>query len=327
MIDQDQAGDELALSARLEDHPNSVEAHVALADLHASSAKEELAVNFYRKALELSQYQELDAEALGAIERARIGLERLLSRAHAKREARLAQRGLPQDRRSPRLREALDLAAGKRRQYFQQPTAFTWPGLPSIQFFDADQFDWARSIEAATQSIREELLALLETHADDFRGYVQHNTVAPEANRALLGSRDWSILPLCENGWLAPSIVERCPSTWAAALQAPLPRISGWGPTVVFSMLKGGARIAPHTGMFNTRLICHLPLMVPRGCRFRVGNEVREWEEGKLLIFDDTIEHEAWNDSSEDRLVLIFDIWRPELSGRERFELTALFSD
>ena len=143
----------------------------------------------------------------------------------------------------------------------------------------------------------------------------------------MLGNKDWSVLPLCENGWLDPKVTDQCPRTWEAVMQAPLPRVSGWGPTVLFSLLKAGARIAPHTGMFNTRLICHLPLIVPQGCRFRVGNEVREWEEGKLMIFDDTIEHEAWNDSGEDRVVLIFDIWRPELSERERTELTALFSD
>jgi aspartyl/asparaginyl beta-hydroxylase (cupin superfamily) len=79
--------------------------------------------------------------------------------------------------------------------------------------------------------------------------------------------------------------------------------------------------------MYDSRLICHLPLIVPPGCRFRVGGEVREWEEGKLLIFDDTIEHEAWNDGPEDRVVLIFDIWRPELTEQEKFELTLLFSD
>ncbi len=146
-------------------------------------------------------------------------------------------------------------------------------------------------------------------------------------NAALINNADWSILPLCEQGWLTPDAVRRCPRTWEAVLQVPLPRISGWGPTVVFSLLKPGARIAAHTGMFNTRLICHLPLIVPPGCRFRVGDEVREWEEGKLLIFDDTIEHEAWNEGTSERVVLIFDVWRPELSERERYELTALFSD
>ena len=86
-----------------------------------------------------------------------------------------------------------------------------------------------------------------------------------------------------------------------------------------------GARIQAHNGMINTRLICHLPLIVPPGCGFRVGNETREWEVGKLLIFDDTIEHEAWNDSGEDRVVLIFDVWRPELSMDERRAVTAIF--
>ena len=94
----------------------------------------------------------------------------------------------------------------------------------------------------------------------------------------------------------------------------------------MFSLLRPRARIAPHTGVQNTRLVCHLPLIVPPGCGFRVGNEIRQWEEGKLLIFDDTIEHEAWNDSGEDRMVLIFDIWRPELSARERQEVSALFA-
>jgi len=94
----------------------------------------------------------------------------------------------------------------------------------------------------------------------------------------------------------------------------------------VDQLLRAGARINPHTGTTNTRLVCHLPLIVPPGCRFRVGNEVREWEEGKLLIFDDSIEHEAWNDGREDRTILIFDIWRPELSDQEKREIDVLFS-
>jgi aspartyl/asparaginyl beta-hydroxylase (cupin superfamily) len=93
----------------------------------------------------------------------------------------------------------------------------------------------------------------------------------------------------------------------------------------MFSLLRPGARITPHTGTHNTRLTCHLPLIVPPDCGFRVGNETREWEEGKLLIFDDAIEHEAWNSSDRDRLILIFDIWRPELSEQEKREIGALF--
>jgi aspartyl/asparaginyl beta-hydroxylase (cupin superfamily) len=105
----------------------------------------------------------------------------------------------------------------------------------------------------------------------------------------------------------------------------PLPHITIRAPSILFSLLKPGARIAAHNGMINTRLICHLPLIVPPGCGFRVGNETREWEVGKLLIFDDTIEHEAWNDSEEDRVILIFDVWRPEVTEDERRAVTAIF--
>jgi aspartyl/asparaginyl beta-hydroxylase (cupin superfamily) len=245
------------------------------------------------------------------------------------REAKLIARGAPPETWSPRLRHALDLAAGRRKLYLQQPTAFTYPGLPQVQFYETGQFDWVPAIEAAAPAIREELLALVE-QGTEFSAYIHGHTEGTElgANQALLASRDWSVLFLCENGWIVPKVIECCPRTWQAVLQsAPLPRVAGWGPTVVFSMLKAGARIAPHTGMYNSRLICHLPLVVPPGCGFRVGNEVRAWEEGKLLIFDDTIEHEAWNDGAEDRIVLIFDIWRPELTEQEKRELTLLFSD
>jgi len=74
--------------------------------------------------------------------------------------------------------------------------------------------------------------------------------------------------------------------------------------------------------MINARLICHLPLIVPAGCGFRVGNEVREWRQGEMWAFDDTIEHEAWNNSDEWRVILLFEIWRPELTDEER-ELVA----
>ncbi len=135
---------------------------------------------------------------------------------------------------------------------------------------------------------------------------------------------DWSALFLCENGKLFDQALARCPQTWDAVQAAPLPRIAN-SPTVFFSSLRPGARIAAHTGTHNTRLTCHLPLIVPPKCGIRVGNEVRTWEEGKLLIFDDFIEHEAWNESSQDRVVLIFDIWRPELTAQERQEVGALF--
>ena len=236
-------------------------------------------------------------------------------------------RGLPPEGWSPRFARALDIAAGRRKLYFQQPTVFNYPELPNVQYYDPADFPWVRPIEAATAEVRTELLALIGAEGtDNFRPYIQaqDSSVRLDANKSLVESRDWSALFLCENGRPDEALIERCPKAWEAVQQAPLARIPGWGPTVMFSLLKAGARIAPHTGMFNTRLVCHLPLIVPPGCRFRVGNEIREWREGQLFIFNDTIEHEAWNDSGQDRVVLIFDIWRPEFSEQERRELAAL---
>jgi aspartyl/asparaginyl beta-hydroxylase (cupin superfamily) len=86
----------------------------------------------------------------------------------------------------------------------------------------------------------------------------------------------------------------------------------------VFSILDAKTRIPPHTGVSNTRLIVHLPLVVPPGCGFRCGGTTREWTPGKAFVFDDTIEHEAWNDGDEPRAVMIFDIWSPYLGEAER---------
>jgi aspartyl/asparaginyl beta-hydroxylase (cupin superfamily) len=75
----------------------------------------------------------------------------------------------------------------------------------------------------------------------------------------------------------------------------------------------------------NTRAIIHLPLVVPSGCRFRVGGETREWREGEAFAFDDTIEHEAWNNSDEPRVVLILDVWNPHLTLVEQELLAEYF--
>ena len=85
-------------------------------------------------------------------------------------------------------------------------------------------------------------------------------------------------------------------------------------------------RIPPHHGLLNTRLICHLPLIAPEGCALRVGNETRAWVPGQALVFDDSMEHEAWNLSDRLRVVLLFDIWRPELSLDERELVAAMLA-
>jgi len=111
----------------------------------------------------------------------------------------------------------------------------------------------------------------------------------------------------------------------AALAHVPLAKIPGRTPSVLFSQLQPGAHIPPHNGLINTRLIVHLPLIVPGKCRLRVGNEVREWQEGKAWVFDDSIDHEAWNDSDRTRVILLFDIARPELTDEENRWVATLF--
>jgi len=104
----------------------------------------------------------------------------------------------------------------------------------------------------------------------------------------------------------------------AALAHAPVVDVPKRGPTSFFSRLEPKTRIPAHTGSTNTRLTVHIPLIIPPNCGFRVGSEVREWHPGTALVFDDTIDHEAWNDSDEQRVVLIFDVWNPLLTQAER---------
>ena len=320
---------ELAFNRLLEAEPHSVLLNIRKADFRVRAGDDDLACYFYRRALHLAGDRTLPQAEAAELRRAELALGEVGGRVRARRERRLTQRGLPPAQWSPRLRASLD-PSGRRESGPQDPTHHSYPDLPKIAFFDPGRFDWVPSIEAATAAIREELTGLLASRgADDFRPFPENADGMPMGvSKALADKRDWGVLVFCEQGWLEPKHIERCPRTWETILRhAPVPRVAGWGPSIIFSLLKAGAHIGAHTGMYNTRLICHLPLIVPPGCRFRVGNEVREWEEGKLLIFDDTIEHEAWNDSAEDRVMLIFDIWRPELTEQEKNELTFLFSD
>jgi aspartyl/asparaginyl beta-hydroxylase (cupin superfamily) len=327
---RDSAAEEAALDRLLALDSRSLRGLIMKADCRAHAGAQAEAIGFYRAALGIADTAGIPPDDLDEVERARVALRELEDRAHAKREALMTRRGLPPVGWSRRFAQALDIASGRRKLYVQRPTVFTYPELPHVQYYDPGAFPWAAAVEAATAAAREELQALLSAEGlAGFRPYirVEDGAVRLDANKGLVENKDWSALFLSENGGRDERLVARCPKAWEALQQAPLVDIPGWGPTVMFSLLRAGARIAPHTGMFNTRLVCHLPLIVPSGCFFRVGNEVREWREGKLFIFDDTIEHEAWNDSGEDRVVLIFDIWRPELSAQERRELTALFAN
>lgn len=225
----------------------------------------------------------------------------------------------PQDR----VDDCLATFLGKKRIFHSQPTMTYFPRLPAISFFERRDFPWVEALEAATAAIRDELGALLTEVPQDFTPYVNHAPGSPLGQWGELNnSKRWSALFLYKDGTAFNDNIARCPRTVAALAQAPQVKIPERGPTAFFSRLEPKTRIPPHTGSTNTRLTVHLPLIVPPGCGFRVGAEVREWQPGTALIFDDTIEHEAWNDSDQQRVILIFDIWNPLLSGAERELMT-----
>jgi aspartate beta-hydroxylase len=222
-----------------------------------------------------------------------------------------------------RVDDSLAIFLGKKRVFNSQPTMTYFPRLPAIPFFDRRDFPWIEAVEAETAAMRAELSGLLAAAPQNFIPYVNHAPGSPVGQWGELNnSRRWSALFLFKDGTTLADNVARCPRTVAALAQAPQVKIPNRGPTAFFSRLEPKTRIPPHTGSTNTRLTVHIPLIVPPNCGFRVGAEVREWQPGTALIFDDTIEHEAWNDSDEQRVILIFDIWNPLLTSAERELMT-----
>jgi aspartyl/asparaginyl beta-hydroxylase (cupin superfamily) len=225
-----------------------------------------------------------------------------------------------------RFRACMDHVLGRRAIYQNHCAGVHYPFLPADEFFDREHFSWFEELEARTDEIRREALALVASGAEAIRPYVRQEAGTPENKWSPLdNSLDWSACFLWEYGERNDEVCALCPETAAALAAIPQNHIPGKAPSAFFSILKPGAHIPPHTGVTNSRAIIHLPLIVPPGCGFRVGGETREWKEGEAFAFDDTIEHEAWNDSGEPRIVLIFDVWNPHLTATEQALLAKFF--
>jgi hypothetical protein len=184
---------------------------------------------------------------------------------------------------SPRFAASVEISLGKRQVYHQGPTRYYFPGLPQRQFYPREEFGWAPAVERASEAIAAELRALL-AEGGHFSPYLQSSANQPAMNeRGLLDSDDWSACYLIQNGAVT-AVGDRCPQTLAALEAAPVPRIPARSPNVLFSRLAPHTRIPAHNGFLNTRLICHLPLIVPPACgRLRCGSEEQAWEEGRLM--------------------------------------------
>lgn len=227
---------------------------------------------------------------------------------------------------SARFENCKEALLGRKKIYPQQPTTLNFPELPAIQFYLESDFAWLKNLEAETDEIATELLHLVNADPG-FVPYVRYPPGVPLNQWADLNhSPRWGAYFLWEDGNRQEKHCAECPRTAKIVERMPLATIPGYAPAAFFSVLEPHTRIPPHTGVTNIRLIVHLPLVVPEECYFRVGNETRRVERGRAWIFDDTIEHEAWNDSDKPRIILIFDIWNPLLTPMERELATALLA-
>jgi aspartyl/asparaginyl beta-hydroxylase (cupin superfamily) len=218
-----------------------------------------------------------------------------------------------------RIDKCIDLLTGKRARYFPNPSFTLFPEIPAVEFFERADFPWLDAIEAGTDEIRAELTRVLIADRDGLEPYIAYPEGTPLDQWAELNkSRRWSAYFLWNQGRPEPAHLGLCPRTAELVQTAPQCDVARRGPTAFFSLLDPKTRIPPHSGVTNTRLTVHLPLIVPPDCGFRVGSETREWIPGKAWVFDDTINHEAWNNSDQPRAILIFDIWNPFLTAAER---------
>jgi aspartyl/asparaginyl beta-hydroxylase (cupin superfamily) len=264
--------------------------------------------------------QALDPATLKAVERGRAvhgAYTRQLGRHIRDHIAESAARCSASER--GRLEAFIDTTLRLRRRYRQEPTEYYYPGLPAIEFYDRDEFPWLPELEAATTSIGQELVDILREEQAGFAPYIHYAEHMPlDQWRGLNNSTRWSAYHFYERGKPIEDRCRKAPATVAAVSRIPQAAVAQRSPCAMYSALAPATRIPPHTGVANFRLVVHLPLVVPPGCRFRVGGEIREWHVGEGWVFDDTIEHEAWNDSDQPRYILICDVWSPRLSPGER---------
>lgn len=325
----DDKGELQALEAAIDIDRRDFMAWLRKAELHQRREEEASALEAWNGVLQLAaQAGEMPPDLTSAIAAGSQFVAKANARISSEVEAEIAPlRSQLDECESRRTRAFVDIAIGGRRTYTNHCDGLFYPFLPADEFFDRAHFDWMPLIEAETASIRAELQALLSDPGEALRPYVRMDKGLPEnVWSGLDHSLDWGACFLWEYGEPNHPVLDRCPATAAALAAIPSAHIPGRSPSAFFSMLKPRTRIPPHTGVTNTRAIIHLPLIVPQGCGFRVGGETRQWEVGKAFAFDDTIEHEAWNDSDEMRAVLIFDVWNPHLTVAEQEIITRYFA-
>jgi aspartate beta-hydroxylase len=209
----------------------------------------------------------------------------------------------------------------------QKPTFFYVPDLQPEPYFERTLFPWYAALEQATDAIRAELQRVLSARNGlqpflDFSGGARKGDFLD--NPRDLDAAAWDAYFFYRHGEVFADHLAACPATAAALAQVPLTRIEGHAPEVLFSLLSPGTVIKPHHGVTNSRVVTHLPLIVPPDCALEVGGVEHAWTEGRCVTFDDSFLHAAWNRSDRLRVVMILDSWHPRLREVEVQALTRL---
>jgi aspartate beta-hydroxylase len=310
-----------ALGKALELEPRHLSALLQKGAHYEEKGEKRAAARIYQNMLAcLPRNGEVPATIKAAVTHAKQLVDADLGELTTALESSLAQiRERHGGQRQRRIDLCLETLMGKRQPYYSQPTWMYMPELPAIEFFDRSYFPWLEEFEAGTEAIRKELLQMLVADRDGLQPYIDFPPDMPlDQFRELNRSRRWSAYFLWNQSQAVASHMARCPTTVRLLETAPQCFIEGRAPTAFFSILDANTRIPAHVGVTNTRCTVHLPLVVPPDCGFRVGSTTREWVPGQAWVFDDTINHEAWNLSDTPRGLLIFDIWNPLLSAAER---------
>lgn len=320
-------------SQALSDDPDCIDGMMEMAQLERLDGQDELAFILDMRALEKAR----STAGLRITPRTSKGLEQAAKLINQRLKVELTSALKSVQSRHPksdlqRIQRAAEIFYGERERDSEMhgwnPGLIYIPGLQPRPWFEREEFDWVPQAEAATPRIREELLGVLQGMSG-FSPYINmpHGSRSAEYWTTLNQSNNWSSFHFARYGMDIEENRRRCPATTALLDSLPLMRVPGYSPEPMFSVLRPGTRIPPHYGSANGRLTVHLPLIVPPDCgALKVMDEPRGWEEGRIMVFDDAMLHEAWNHSKETRVVLIFDIWNPQLSEAERDAFRSLLT-
>lgn len=307
-----------AVDLFLQNYPQDINANIVKGDALIELGRSRAAISFYTSAIRLSENITTLPVNLGKdIQRIKAVCEKVQQQIEKQMKLHLDHLQIKNTDGESRVEQMVDIMMGKKQTFPQKPSKLHFPELAPIQFFDPAKFSWVADLVAAKEVIKNELISLLSTEKK-FKPYLDHNPDAATGSFELANQDSWSAFHLFKDGKEIVENIAQCPNTFQVIRSLPIAKIPGRSPNVLFSKLDAGAHIPAHHGQLNVRLLCHLPLIAPEGCNLRVGNQTRHVVEGKPMIFDDSIEHEARNTSNQQRIVLILDFWRPELSEEEQ---------